>query len=64
MPAKERKGGRNGASGQNREVERGRIANRLATTDKRAIARAFGRRRDGGGTEMLLTEDFPMRGTS
>jgi len=32
----------NGASGQNWEVGEGRIANRLATTDKQAIARAFG----------------------
>jgi len=31
----------NSASGQNQEVDEGRIANGLATTDKRAIARAF-----------------------
>jgi len=30
------------ASGQNREGGGGRIANGLATTDKQAIARAFG----------------------
>jgi len=34
--------GQYGASGRNREGGRGRIANGLATTDKRAIARAFG----------------------
>jgi len=34
--------GQYGASGQDREGGRGRIASGLATTDKRAIARAFG----------------------
>ena len=34
--------GQYGASRRNREGGRGRIANGLATTDKRAIARAFG----------------------
>jgi len=34
--------GQYGASGQNREVDGGKIASGLATTDKRAIARAFG----------------------
>jgi len=32
----------NGASGQNREKGEGRIASRVARTDKQAIARAFG----------------------
>jgi len=56
--------GQYGASGRNREGGRGRIASRLATTDKRAIARALGRRRDRDKTVMLLTEAFPTRGTS
>ena len=43
VPAKERKGGSNSTSGQNWKKERRRIASRLATTDKWAIARAFGR---------------------
>jgi len=34
--------GQYSASGRNREGGRGRIASGLATTDKRAIARAFG----------------------
>ena len=34
--------GQYSASGRNREGDRGRIASGLATTDKRAIARAFG----------------------
>jgi len=64
MPAKQRKGGSNGASGQNQEVEREGIANQLATTGKRAIARAFGTTTKLSWTEMLLTEAFPIRGTS
>jgi len=57
-------GSSNGASGQNREVGEGRIANRLATTEKRAIARAFGTTTRPSGTVMLLTKAFPTRGTS
>jgi len=63
--------GQYGASGPNREgVEeglragRGRIASGLATTDKRAITRAFGKRTKPSRTVMLLTEAFPIRGTS
>ena len=40
------------------------MANRLATTDKRGIARAFGATTNGGETEMLLTVAFPIGGTS
>ena len=53
----------NGASGQNREEDEGRIANGLATTDKLAIARAFGTTKNRGGTKTLLTVAFPVRGT-
>jgi len=56
--------GQYGASGRNREGGRGRIANGLATTDRRAIARAFGAIARPGETVMLLTEAFPIRGTS
>jgi len=56
--------GQYGASGQNREGGRGRIASGLATTDQRAIARAFGATARPSGTVMLLTEAFPTRGTS
>jgi len=56
--------GQYGASGQNREGGRGRITNGLATTDQRAIARAFGATAKPSGTVMLLTEAFPIRGTS
>ena len=54
----------NGASGQNWEEGEERIANGLATTDKEAVQRAFGTTRNRGGTEMLLTVAFPIRGTS
>jgi len=60
--------GQYGASGRNREGRRGRIASGLATTDKQAIARAFGTTtrpgQDRDKTVMLLTEAFPIRGTS
>ena len=56
--------GQYGASGQNRELDGGRIASGLATTDKGAIARAFGTPRKPTETLMLLTEAFPIRGTS
>jgi len=52
------------ASGQNEEVEGGRIASGLATTDKRAIARPSGPTTKPSGTVMLLTEASPIRGTS
>jgi len=53
-----------GASGRNREGGRGRIASGLATTDQRAIARAFGATARPSETVMLLTQAFPIRGTS
>ena len=56
--------GQYGASGRNREGGRGRIANGLATTDQRAIARAFGATARPSETVMLLTEAFPIRGAS
>jgi len=56
--------GQYGASGRNQEVDGGRIASGLATTDKRAIARAFGTMTKPRETVMLLTEGFPIRGTS
>ena len=56
--------GQYGASGRNQEGGRGRIASRLATTDQRAIARAFGGTARPSETVMLLTEAFPIRGTS
>jgi len=56
--------GQYGASGPNREVDGGRIASGLATTDKRAIARAFGMTTKPSETVMLLTEAFPIRGIS
>ena len=56
--------GQYGASGRNREGGRGRIASGLATTDQRAIARAFGATVRPSETVMLLTEAFPIRGTS
>jgi len=56
--------GQYGASGRNREGVRGRIASGLATTDQRAIARAFGATARPSETLMLLTEAFPIRGTS
>jgi len=56
--------GQYGASGRNREGGGGRIASGLATTDQRAIARAFGATARPSETLMLLTEAFPIRGTS
>jgi len=56
--------GQYGASGQNREGGRGRITRGLATTDQRAIARAFGTTAKLSETVKLLTEAFPIRGTS
>jgi len=56
--------GQYGASGQNREVDGGKIASGLATTDKRAMARAFGPTTRLSETVMLLTVAFPIRGTS
>jgi len=56
--------GQYGASGPSPEGGRERIANRRATTDQRAIARAFGGTARPSGTVMLLTEAFPIRGTS
>ena len=56
--------GQYGASGWNREGGRGRIASGLATTDQRAIARAFGATARPREIVMLLTEAFPIRGTS
>jgi len=56
--------GQYGANGRNREGGRGRIASGLATTDERAIARAFGTTAKPSETVMLLTEAFPIRGTS
>jgi len=49
---------------KNREEEGGRIANRLAADDKRAIERAFGTTTKPSETVMLLTKAFPIRGTS
>jgi len=56
--------GQYGASGQNREGGGGRMASTLATTDQGAIARAFGTTAKPSETLMLLTEAFPIRGTS
>jgi len=56
--------GQYGASGGNRDGGRGRIASGLATTDQRAIAKAFGVTARPSETVMLLTEAFPIRGTS
>ena len=56
--------GQYGASGRNREGGRGRIASGLATTNQRAIARAFGATAGPSETLMLLTEAFLIRGTS
>jgi len=56
--------GQYGASGQNRGEGRGRIASGLATTDKQAIARAFGTTTRPGRDGDLLTEAFTIRGTS
>jgi len=64
VPAKEQKACSNGASGENWEEDRRTTASKLATTDTRAIARAFRTTMKPRGTEMLLTEAFPIRGTS
>ena len=56
--------GQYGVSGRNREGARGSIASGLATTDQWAIARAFGATARPSETVMLLTEAFPIRGTS
>ena len=56
--------GQYGASGRNLEGGRGRIASGLATTDERAIARPFGTTAKPSESVMLLTEAFPIRGTS
>ena len=56
--------GQYGASGRNREGGRGRIVSGLATTDQPAIARAFGVTVKPSRTVMLLTQAFPIRGTS
>jgi len=56
--------GQYGATGQNREGGRGRIASGLARTDKRAIARAFGTTTSLDETMMLLTQAFPIKCTS
>jgi len=55
--------GQYGASGRKRERGGGRIASGQATTDRQAIARAFGTTTKLSETEMLLTEAFPIRGT-
>jgi len=49
--------GQYGASGRNREGGKGRIASGLATTDKRAIARAFGMT-----TRLVRDRDVTNRG--
>jgi len=51
--------GQYGASGQNREGGRGRIASGLATTDKRAIARAFGTTTRPGRDRDVTNRGFP-----
>jgi len=56
--------GQYGASGRNREGGIGRIASGLATTDQRAIAKAFGATARPSETVMLLTEALPIIGTS
>ena len=56
--------GQYGTSGRNREGGRGRLASGQATTDSRAMARAFGATARPSGTVMLLTEACPIRGTS
>jgi len=52
------------ASGRNWEMDGGRNASGLATTDQRALVRAFGTTTKPGETVTLLTEAFPIRGTS
>ena len=51
--------GQYGASGRNREGGRGRIANGLATTNKRAIARAFGTTTRTGRDRDVTNRGFP-----
>jgi len=51
--------GQYGASGRNREGGRGRIANGLATTDKPAIARAFGTTTTPGRDRDVTNQGFP-----
>jgi len=51
--------GQYGASGRNREGGRGWIANGLATTDKRAIARAFGTTTRLGRDRDVTNRGFP-----
>jgi len=51
--------GQYGASGRNREGGRGRIASGLATTDKRAIARAFGTTTRLGQDRDVTNRGFP-----
>jgi len=51
--------GQYGASGGNREGGRGRIASGLATTDQRAIARAFGATATPSETVMYTNRSFP-----
>jgi len=51
--------GQYGASGWNREGGRGRIANGLATTDKRAIASAFGTTTRPGRDRDVTNRGFP-----
>ena len=56
--------GQYGATGQNQVVDGGRIACGPATTDKHAIGRVFGTTKKPSETVMLLSEAFPVRGTS
>jgi len=51
--------GQYGASGRNWEGGRGRIASGLATTDKRAIARAFGTTTRPGRDHDVTNRGFP-----
>ena len=51
--------GQCGASGRNREGCRGRITNGLATTDKRAIARAFRTTTRPGRDRDVTNRGFP-----
>ena len=52
--------GQYGASGLNLEVDGARIASGLGTTDKRALARAFGPTTRPSETVMLLSVAFPI----
>jgi len=51
--------GQYGASGRNREAGRGRIASWLATTEKRAIAGAFGMTTRPGRERDVTSRGFP-----